>query len=194
MVLAWLKENEPESLEKARWFLSAKDFLRGMLTGSFGTDLTEASTAKAASPTSAHPAVLLGGVLAVPAWRNWSRRHRRSRHPGDIVGGVSRLAHLATGLPSGLPVIAGMHDVDAGAIGAGAVKSGQLAVMAGTWSISEVISDRPVTGDSWFCRAFVEHDTWMNMAPSRPASSANLRWRFVTALCPPRWTPPAGPG
>mgnify|MGYP000154940453 CR=1 FL=1 len=84
-------------------------------------------------------------------------------------------------VPQVLPVIAGLHDVDAGAIGAGAVRPGQLAVMAGTWSINEVISDRPVTGDSWFCRAFVEHDTWMNMSIS-PASSANLEW-FVTTLC-----------
>ena len=177
VVLAWLKENEPESLEKARWFLSAKDFLRGMLTGSFGTDLTEASTAF----TDVHTQQYSSEAFSLYGLEELEQKAPPISAPGDIVGGVSRLAHLATGLPEGLPVIAGMHDVDAGAIGAGAVKSGQLAVMAGTWSINEVISDRPVTGDSWFCRAFVEHDTWMNMSIS-PASSANLEW-FVTTLC-----------
>ncbi|NMD46272.1 MAG: carbohydrate kinase, partial [Propionibacterium sp.] len=152
VVLAWLKENEPESLQRARWFVAAKDFLRGMLTGSIGTDLTEASTAF----TDVHTQQYSPEAFALYGLEELEAKAPPIAAPGDIVGGVSRLAHLATGLPEGLPVIAGLHDVDAGAIGAGAVRPGQLAVMAGTWSINEVISDRPVTGDTWFCRAFVE--------------------------------------
>ncbi|HMQ38738.1 MAG TPA: FGGY-family carbohydrate kinase [Micropruina sp.] len=172
-----MKENEPESLQRARWFVAAKDFLRGMLTGSIGTDLTEASTAF----TDVHTQQYSPEAFALYGLEELEAKAPPIAAPGDIVGGVSRLAHLATGLPEGLPVIAGLHDVDAGAIGAGAVRPGQLAVMAGTWSINEVISDRPVTGDTWFCRAFVERGSWMNMSIS-PASSANLEW-FVTTLC-----------
>ena len=88
----------------------------------------------------------------------------------DVVGAVTHLAHLGTGLAEGTPVVAGLHDVDSGAIGAGAVRAGQLAVMAGTWSINEVISAKPSMDPQWFCRAFIERGTWMNMSIS-PASS-----------------------
>ena len=177
VVLRWLKENEPESYEKARWFVFAKDFLRTMLTGSIGTDLTEASTAFTDVNTQRY---------SPEAFRVYGLEELADKAPPidectDVVGEVSFLAHQGTGLPQGLPVVAGLHDVDAGAIGAGAVRAKQLAVMAGTWSINEVISDAPKLGDQWFCRAFVERGTWMNMSIS-PASSANLEW-FATTLC-----------
>jgi len=148
-----------------------------MLTGSIGTDLTEASTAfcEVNSQDYVDEAFDIYGLselkhLAAPI-----------SQPTDIVGEISHAVSRATGLPTGLKVVAGLHDVDAGAIGAGAVRPGQLAVMAGTWSINEVISDKPSIGEEWFCRAFVEKGTWMNMSIS-PASSANLEW-FATTLC-----------
>lgn len=177
VVLRWLKENEPQHMEAARWFVSAKDFIRTMLTGVIGTDLTEASTAF----TDVNTQDYSGEAFALYGLEELEAKAPPISVPTTVVGTVSRLAHLNTGLPEGLPVVAGLHDVDAGAIGAGAVKPGQLAVMAGTWSINEVISDKPMIGDQWFCRAFVERGSWMNMSIS-PASSANLEW-FVHTLC-----------
>ncbi|MGA4506954.1 FGGY-family carbohydrate kinase [Propionibacteriaceae bacterium G1746] len=177
VILRWLKDNEPENYAKARWFIYAKDFLRIKLTDSVGTDLTEASTAFTDVNTQEY---------TDEAFRLYGVEEYKDRVPPindatEVIGTVTKLAHIATGLPEGLPVVAGLHDVDAGAIGAGAVRPGQLAVMAGTWSINEVISDKPKLGKEWFCRAFVEKGTWMNMSIS-PASSANLEW-FATTLC-----------
>ena len=177
VVLRWLKENEPEKLEKARWFVFAKDFLRGHLTGTIGTDLTEASTAF----TDVHSQAYVDEAFSIYGLDELKDKAPPISRPIDVVGQVTRLSHLHTGLPEGLPVVAGLHDVDAGAIGAGAVRAGQLAVMAGTWSINEVISDTPKLGKEWFCRAFVDKGMWMNMSIS-PASSANLEW-FATTLC-----------
>lgn len=177
VVLRWLKENEPEAYDRSRWFIFAKDFLRARLTGSIGTDLTEASTAF----VDVHSQQYSPEAFKIYGLEELEAKAPPISRPIDVVGVVTRLAHLTTGLPEGLPVVAGLHDVDAGAIGAGAVRAGQLAVMAGTWSINEVISDRPKLGKEWFCRAFVDKGMWMNMSIS-PASSANLEW-FATTLC-----------
>lgn len=177
VVLRWLKENEPQNYDKARWFVFAKDFLRNMLTGGVATDLTEASTAF----TDVHTQEYTDEAFEIYGLEELKTKAPQIYRPIDVVGEVTHLSHLHTGLPKGLPVVAGLHDVDAGAIGAGAVRPGQLAVMAGTWSINEVISDEPKLGREWFCRSFVDKGTWMNMSIS-PASSANLEW-FATTLC-----------
>ncbi|WP_054951955.1 FGGY-family carbohydrate kinase [Flaviflexus massiliensis] len=176
-VLRWLYDNEPEAVESATWFMSAKDFLRMRLTDTVGTDLTEASTAFTNVETQDYD----DAAFAAYGLESLKDKAPKIDLSSDVIGEVSYLAHLHTGLPAGLPVIAGVHDVDAGAIGAGAVRPGQLAVMAGTWSINEVISDHPKIGEGWLGRAFVERGRWMNMSIS-PASSANLEW-FVNTLC-----------
>ncbi len=176
-VLKWVADNEPEAIEKARWFVAAKDFLRIWLTGEVGTDLTEASTAFCNVRTQDYDD---------EAFSIYGLESLRDKAPQidactDVVGTVTELASQHTGFAVGTPVVAGCHDVDAGAIGAGAVNPGQLAVMAGTWSINEVITDTPTVGDGWLARSFVEKGLWMNMSIS-PASSANLEW-FVNTLC-----------
>lgn len=177
VVLRWLKDNEPEALEKARWFFSAKDYVRGMLTGVVGTDLTEASTAFMEVNTQEYT----DEAFELYGLEELKDKAPKVFLPHEVVGEVTYLAHQSTGLPAGLPVVAGLHDVDAGAVGAGAVRPGQLAVMAGTWSINEVISAEPKLGKDWFCRAFVDKGSWMNMSIS-PASSSNLEW-FANTLC-----------
>ncbi len=176
-VLKWIADNEPEAIEKARWFVAAKDFLRIWLTGEVGTDMTEASTAFCNVNTQEYDD---------EAFEIYGLEMLRDKAPqidacSDVVGKVHELASQHTGFPVGTPVVAGCHDVDAGAIGAGAVKPGDLAVMAGSWSINEVITDKPTVGDGWNARSFVSKGLWMNMSIS-PASSANLEW-FVNTLC-----------
>ena len=55
---------------------------------------------------------------------------------GSIVGEVSEVAHLATGLPVGIPVLAGMTDLHAAALGAGTTTVGgpaHLALSSTSW-------------------------------------------------------------
>ena len=42
-MLAWLKNHEPAVLERSRWLMFCKDWLRLKLTGEVATDPTEAS-------------------------------------------------------------------------------------------------------------------------------------------------------
>lgn len=176
-LIAWLAEHEPESFARMRWALGQKDWTRYKLTGVIGTDFVEAS----------------GGFCDIQrqtysdaAFNIFGLENAVSKVPPahgclEIAGRVSAEAAAETGLLPGTPVTAGLHDVAASAIGAGAVAPGQLAMVAGTWSINLIVADRPATDPRWVCRNFIEPGTWFSAAWS-PASATNLEW-FVQEFC-----------
>jgi L-xylulokinase len=177
-LLAWFKEYEPETLERTRWVLYVKDWLRYKLTGEYTTDPTEASSGFTDVNTQEY------SDEAFPLYGLEEARGKLPPIVGcmEVAGEVSREAAKVTGLREGTPVVSGAHDVDASAIGTGCIKPGHLTMIAGTWSINEVISDKPVLNEGWACRNFVVPGLWMNMSAS-PASATNLEW-FVQHLTP----------
>lgn len=178
---AWLAEHEPESLVATRWWLFCKDWLRFNLTGEIGTDPTEAScsftsVADTAAGRSRYDDAILSlvGLDAV-------RAARPPLHPPSaVVGAVTAAAARATGLAEGTPVVCGSHDVDAATIGIGAALPGQTSIVAGTFSINQVVSTELHTDPRWQARAFLEPGQLLNMSTS-PASASILEW-FVRRL------------
>lgn len=176
-LLSWLRVNEPEALSRARYCLSCKDWVKLRLTGNVTTDFTEANWYLNDFRTQDYsPAALrLYGLEGLARLRP---------HVADscvVVGGVTKEASAKTGLAVGTPVVAGLHDIDASAIGNGATQPRQLAIIAGSFSINEVISSAPAVDPRWSCHNFVNRGQWLNSAFS-PASSANLEW-FVREVC-----------
>lgn len=176
-VLRWLADNEPDNLNRAAHFILASDLLRLKLTDSLGTDITSASQAF----TDVYTQEYSDEAFEIYGLEQLKYKKAPINNSSDVVGTVTKKASKQTGLDEGIPVIAGMHDVDAGTIGAGAVRPGQMALMAGTWSMNVVISDAPKVDPHWFARAFVEKGQWLNMSIS-PAGASNLEW-FVNNLC-----------
>jgi L-xylulokinase len=177
-LLAWLKAHEPEVWTRCRWVLTCKDWLRFRLADVFATDFTEASLSFTDVRTQRYSDAAL---------RLFGLEDAHDKLPlvlgcAEVGGEVRSEAAALAGLRTGTPVVGGLHDVDANALGTGCVEPGQLAIVAGTWSINEVVSSRPETDPRWACRNFVEPGQWMNMAYS-PASATNLEW-FVRELCP----------
>lgn len=176
-VMAWIQRHEPEVLIASRWVLPAKDMLRQRLTGTFSTEPTEASLSFTNVETQVYDETVLdlfglGGIrrLLPPVVPSTS-----------ALGVISAEAAEATGLAPGTPVGSGAHDVDCAAVGTGVVRPGTVSVVAGTFSINQVISDEPVLGRGWFARNFVLERQWMNMAIS-PTSATNMEW-FATQMC-----------
>ena len=60
-----------------------------------------------------------------------------------VSGTVTREAAALTGLIAGTPVVTGTHDADAAAPGIGGTP-GELCLIAGSFSINQVVSERPV--------------------------------------------------
>lgn len=176
-LLAWVIENEPGVVEDSRWALCCKDVMKMRLTGEVSADPTEASTSFCDVRTQSYSAE----ALAVYGLEEYGRLLAPVVGCEEIAGEITSEASELTGLLAGTPVVSGLHDVDASAIGIGCIEPGQLAMVAGTASINEIISDRPVTDPRWFARNFVRPGQWMHMSLSL-ASAGNLEW-FVQRLC-----------
>jgi L-xylulokinase len=176
VLLRWLKENEPDSYERVATIFYCKDWLKYRLTGRVSTDPTEASAGFTNADTQRFDPELMDafGVSdkfdALPEIIG----------SYEVAGEVTREAAEATGLAAGTPVVSGLHDCTASAAGSGGVRPGQLTMIAGTFSINEVITDAPVRDQRVFCRNWVESGQYMNMGNSA-ASATNLEW-FVNQL------------
>lgn len=176
-LLAWIKVHEPERFSRIAHVLACKDWLRFCLTGEIGTDLTEAST----SFTDVSTQDYSGDVLELYGLRELAGALPAVGLPHDIVGAVTTQAAALTGLAAGTPVVAGVHDVVASALGVGGHAPDTIAIVAGTYSINEIVSAAPATDRRWFCRNGIVRGQWNNMAIS-PASATNYDW-FLDTLC-----------
>jgi L-xylulokinase len=168
---AWLRDHEPAALDRARWLLFCKDWLRLRLTGEAATDPTDASasftdvTSQGYSPEALSLYGLSGIVDNLPPILG----------PAQVAGRVTAAAAAETGLAPGTPVVAGAHDVDAAALGLGAVHPGAVSVVMGTFAINQVVAPDIRLDHRWQARNFLERGAWLHMSTS-PSSASNLDW------------------
>ncbi len=170
-LMRWLGEHEPEALERSRWLLSSTDWLRLRLTGSPATDLTMAAAAFVDMRSSgwSHEALALGELDDVASKLPPILDSRA------IAGHITPEASRETGLRAGTPVVAGAHDVDTGALGMGAITSGAVSILLGTYAINQVLGDVPVLDPRWQTRPFLGGGRWLHMSTS-PAGAGCLDW------------------
>ena len=176
-LLAWLKQNDPDRYKRIAYVLACKDWLRFCLTGTIGTDRTEAST----SFTDVRTQAYAPEAMRIFGLEELFQALPPATHSADIVGYVTAEAADMTGLRKGTPVACGLHDVTASALGMGGHEEGTLSIVAGTYSINEVVSSEPRVDPRWLCRNAIDPGRWNNMAVS-PASTANYDW-FLDTFC-----------
>ncbi len=125
--ILWVRENEPKSWEKVRQVLLPKDYIRYRLSGTYATEVSDAS----------------GTLLLDVANRRWSRELLdkldldpsllpecfESPHTSSVV---SSIGSEATGLAVGTPIVGGGGDQQAGAVGNGIVRPGVVSATMGT--------------------------------------------------------------
>lgn len=170
-IMRWLRDHEPDLLDRSRWLLSSTDWLRLMLTGTVTTDLTMAAAAFVSlrSRTWSHEALALCDLEEV-----------MSKLPPvvaseAIAGRVTPDAAGSTGLRAGTPVVAGAHDVDTGALGMGATTTGAASLLLGTYAINQILRDSPICDPRWQVRPFLRAGQWLHMSTS-PAGAGCLDW------------------
>lgn len=170
-LLRWLKENDPNILERTKWIFEAKDYIRFMLTGEAFAEITDYSgTCLMNLKTSKFDRELLDlyGINEVYA------KLPPIRYSCDVCGHITKKASKETGIPEGVAVCGGMFDIDACAIAMGAHKDDDVCVITGTWAINEYVSKEPHQGgvrNSLFCvpgHYLIEE--------SSPASAGNMEW------------------
>ncbi|MCX5768717.1 MAG: xylulokinase, partial [Candidatus Hydrogenedentes bacterium] len=134
--ILWLRENEPQAYEKVRKVLLPKDYIRYVLTGEFATDVADAS----------------GTLLFDVKNRTWHRELMSileidpdfmppAFEGPEVTGALSAESAAATGLPAGIPVIAGGGDQAAGGVGCGIVRRGVISSTVGTSGVVFAFAD-----------------------------------------------------
>lgn len=176
-VLKWLLAEEPMVLSASRWALACKDVVKLRLTGQVAADPTEASTSFCDVRTQQYSAE------ALELFGLAGQAHLLAPVVGscDVIGPVNDAASRVTGLPVGTPVVSGLHDVDACALGSGGAVAGTVSVVAGTYSINQIVARAPQVDERWCTRNFVRPGEWMHMAVS-PTSATNFDW-LVRKVC-----------
>lgn len=144
--LLYLREAAPGLLEAASAWVSAKDYLRLRLTGSVGTDLTDAynSLLIRAGDHDWDPELIDAAGLPKRIFPGISP----SAEPAGVV---SRLAADATGIPAGVPVVTGAGDIAAGAFGVGITDPGDVLISLGT-SVTALAPVDDSAGTGWLGR------------------------------------------
>ncbi|MBK5446980.1 xylulokinase [Peribacillus sp. TH16] len=125
--LLWLKRNEPHHFSQIKKILMPKDYIVYELTGEYSADVTDASGT-----------CLLNVQKREWAWdiikdlgflEEWFPPVSESK---EVIGTISEKAAQLTGLPIGIPVIAGAGDNAAAALGNGIIKEMKGSISIGT--------------------------------------------------------------
>ena len=134
--ILWVRQEEPALWDRVRQVLLPKDYIRYRLTGTFATEVSDAS----------------GTLLLDVANRRWSRELLGKLEldadllpacyeSQEVSAKVGRIGAEATGLPAGTPVVGGGGDQPAGAVGNGIVRQGVVSATMGTSGVVFAHSD-----------------------------------------------------
>ncbi len=179
-LLAWLRDNEPDTEEKIRWIFSCKDYIRFRLTGEAKSELTDCS---GTGLLNLHRCDYDCALLSLFGLTELEHALPPLCRSTDIAGYVTREAAEKCGLCPGTPVIGGMFDIDACALAVGILDEKDLCVIAGTWSINEYIRKTPVTDGSVRMNSLFCLPEYYLIEESSPTSAGNNEW-FIRTMLP----------
>lgn len=172
VLLSWMRRHRPEVVEQAGTLLMCKDFITFKLTGRKVADISDMSgCGLLRMPECRYD----DDLLALYGLQGLGHLLRPLVDPTEIVGTVSGDAAARTGLAEGTPVVAGYFDVISSALGSGVVAPGAASIIAGTWSVNQVVSSEPVTDRTVFMVSAFGSGRFMNMDNSA-TSASNLEW------------------
>jgi len=172
-LLAWLRDNEPETLARTKWALPCKDYIRFKLTGEARAELTDMS---ATSLMNVVTAQYDASVLEAFGLAEMQRYLPPLAKTAEICGAVTTRAAAETGLAVGTPVAGGMFDVDACGLAAGLVDEREMTIVAGTWGISQYVAKQPLVDKDLFMSSCYSVPGYYLMLEASPTSAANLEW------------------
>jgi autoinducer-2 kinase len=137
--LLWVKRNLPEVYEKTRVVTMISDWVLAKLCGELATDPSNGGTTgifdnakRTWASELAQPLGLKDDVFP------------KVLEPGTVLGKVHAKAAHETGLAEGTPVVMGGGDAQLGCVGLGVVKSGQAAILGGSFWQQEINLAQPL--------------------------------------------------
>jgi xylulokinase len=136
--LLWVRAHEPRNWDRVRQVLLPKDYIRYRLSGTYATEVSDAS----------------GTLMLDVANRRWSTEllGKLDLDPAllpdcfespEVSSKVSGIGARETGLADGTPIVGGGGDQPAGAVGNGIVRSGVVSATMGTSGVVFAHADEP---------------------------------------------------
>ncbi|UCE13882.1 MAG: FGGY-family carbohydrate kinase [Candidatus Heimdallarchaeota archaeon] len=144
--ILWLKDKHPEMYEKSYKFLDVKDYVIFRLTGEMITSTDFAFVWWLLDTRKKEGMALNQWSKALcKMYKIDMEKLPEVRKPTDIIGSLTSEAANALGLLKETPIVCGVGDLTAAAIGSGAVLNGELHCQIGTsgW-VAGHVSDRKV--------------------------------------------------
>jgi L-xylulokinase len=172
-ILRWFKDNKPEVLERTKWIFEAKDYIRFRLTGEPFAEITDYSGANLLNLRDCR---FDADLLSEFGLREVFDKLPPLKYSTDLCGRVSAEAAAVTGLEPGTPVAGGMFDIDACALAVDVVDEQNLCVIAGTWSINEYLSRKPVLNHSVMMNSLSFLPGHYLVEECSPTSAGNNEW------------------
>lgn len=170
--LLWMEENEPQNYKKIYKVLLPKDYIRYILSGTYASEVSDAS----------------GTLLMDIAGRRWSEDLIRGLgidanilpdiyESTYISSRLSKEAARATGLKQGMPIAGGGGDNAAGAVGTGIIAEGLISDSIGTSGVVFIHTDRPVFDPMgrFHCTCHTVPYKW-NLLGATLAAGGSFRW------------------
>jgi len=175
-LLAWLRDHEPEVMQKAGWALMCKDYIRFRLCGRIHAELTDWSGTSLMNVGTGEYDHEVLEAFGIAEMRDLLPPIVRSE---EVCGQVTAEAAAETGLAQGTPVAGGLFDIDACGLASGLIDETQMCMVAGTWSCNQYISRKPVVSERIFMTSRYCIPDYFLMLEASPTSASNLEW-FVT--------------
>lgn len=178
-LIAWFQDHDPDTLEKARYIVTAKDYVRYLLTGEFHTEMTEGSGVSCMDLRTRQYSAEVFRILGI-------EKHV-DKIPAPIassaVGGyVTAHAAQCTGLAEGIPVVGGQFDVGASIVSAGVVEDGQMGIVVGSWGINSFLSRQLVDDPDIFMQLLYAVPECYNIMEGSATSASNQEWFIDTFM------------
>ena len=136
----WLKENEPEIWKKTHKYVFISGFFNYLLTGKFIDSV--------ASQVGHMPFDYRKRKWLTPNQLNWEifgvdeEKLPEIKEPGEILGHVTAEASRRTGIPEGIPVIAGGSDKGCETLGVGCLSPDTASISFGTTATIQSTTDK----------------------------------------------------
>lgn len=172
-LLAWLRDNEPATMDKAKWILMSKDWIRYKLCGEVNAELTDMSGTSLMNVVTGEYDDRVLKLFGISEFKSMLPPIIKTH---DVCGKVTAKAATETGLKEGTPVAGGMFDIDACGLSSGIIDEGQMSLVAGTWGNNQYIAKEPLIDKDLFMTSCYSIPGWYLMLEGSPTSASNLEW------------------
>lgn len=172
-LLAWLRLHDLPTYIRLRTVFFCKDYLNYCLTGVVSTDYSDLSVTNLMAIEDRKLNTELFDLFGLSGIETALPEPRQSK---EVIGRTTAEASRQTGLPEGIPVVAGMIDLVANMVGCGSIHPGAATVISGSWSVNCLLSDTQIQAEELAMVSLFADPMLQIGVEASPTAMTNLEW------------------